>query len=310
MHKMLFTMMSLAAAVAPAFAAEWMTDMDAAKQKAAAENKAVLVDFTGSDWCGYCIQLKKNVFDKPDFDAYAKDKFVLLEVDVPRNPKFDKEQLKKNRELCEQFNVSGYPTILVLTPQGDVAGGFVGGRSGLDSVKQALDPALANAKALEAASKLTGEEQVKALAACYKALPDDVKESAKALRERILSVDTNDISGLQAEVKAEQQLDEFGKKIETIGDDPKALLTALLAMKEEALPPNKPLLLNSIFNLQMMTAESVEDLETAKKTLDEAAALLPEEKENIEQMKAELFADPAALLEQIKQRREMMNSAQ
>lgn len=308
MHKMLFTMMSLAATVAPAFAAEWMTDMDAAKQKAAAENKAVLVDFTGSDWCGYCIQLKKNVFDKPDFDAYAKDKFVLLEVDVPRNPKFDKEQLKKNRELCEQFNVSGYPTILVLTPQGDVAGGFVGGRPGLDSVKQALDPALANAKALEAASKLTGEEQVKALAACYKALPDGVKESAKPLRDRILSMDPNDVSGLQAEVKAEQQLDEFGKKIEAIGDDPKALLTALLAMKEEALPPNKPLLLNAIFNLQMMTAESVEDLEKAKKTLDESAALLPEEKENIEQMKAELFADPAALLEKIKQRRE--NSAQ
>ncbi|HIX20459.1 MAG TPA: thioredoxin family protein, partial [Candidatus Akkermansia intestinigallinarum] len=56
MHKMLFSMMSLAAIVAPAFAAEWLTDLEAAKKQAAAENKAILVDFTGSDWCGYCIR--------------------------------------------------------------------------------------------------------------------------------------------------------------------------------------------------------------------------------------------------------------
>ena len=79
----------LLAVLAPAWAAEWMTDLEAAKAKAAAENKAVLVDFTGSDWCGWCIRLRKQVLDTPAFEAYARDKFVLMEVDVPQNPKFD-----------------------------------------------------------------------------------------------------------------------------------------------------------------------------------------------------------------------------
>ncbi len=90
-----------AALLAPAFAAEWMTDFDAAKARAAAEGKPLLVDFTGSDWCSWCIRLKKEVFDKPAFAEYARDKFVLVEVDVPDNPKFDREQLERNRALCE-----------------------------------------------------------------------------------------------------------------------------------------------------------------------------------------------------------------
>ena len=55
------------AMVAPSFAAEWLTELPAAQAKAAAENKAILVDFTGSDWCGWCIRLRKNVFDTPEF---------------------------------------------------------------------------------------------------------------------------------------------------------------------------------------------------------------------------------------------------
>ena len=106
-------------ALAPAWAAEWMTDLEAAKAKAAAENKAVLVDFIGSDWCGWCIRLRKQVLDTPAFEQYAKDKFVFMEVDVPRNPKFDKELRARNEKLCDQYGVDGFPTILVLTPQAE-----------------------------------------------------------------------------------------------------------------------------------------------------------------------------------------------
>ena len=306
MHKMLFSMMSLAAIVAPAFAAEWLTDLEAAKKQAAAENKAILVDFTGSDWCGYCIRLKKNVFDKPEFADYAKDKFVLLEIDVPNNPKFDRELLKKNRQLCSDFNVSGFPTILVLTPQGEVAGGFVGGKPDLNAVQAALDPALENVAALAAAEKLTGDEKTKALAACYEALPDSVKESAKSLRGKIVANDPNDLSGLKAEVEAEKQLAEIEAKLIAAGNDMKKVLATLEALMPEVLPANKPIMLNSLFELRMITSENEQDLEKAKQTLDELAALLPDQKADIEAMKARLFADPAALLEKIKKQREFM----
>ena len=303
---MLFSMMSLAAIVAPAFAAEWLTDLEAAKKQAAAENKAILVDFTGSDWCGYCIRLKKNVFDKPEFADYAKDKFVLLEIDVPNNPKFDRELLKKNRQLCSDFNVSGFPTILVLTPQGEVAGGFVGGKPDLNAVQAALDPALENVAALAAAEKLTGDEKTKALAACYEALPDSVKESAKSLRGKIVANDPNDLSGLKAEVEAEKQLAEIEAKLIAAGNDMKKVLATLEALMPEVLPANKPIMLNSLFELRMLTSENEQDLEKAKQTLDELAALLPDQKADIEALKARISADPAALLEKIKQQREFM----
>ena len=74
-----------AALVAPATAAEgWMTDFPAAQKKAQAENKLVLVDFTGSDWCRPCIELQRNVLDTPEFRQYAEDKFVLMHNRPPR----------------------------------------------------------------------------------------------------------------------------------------------------------------------------------------------------------------------------------
>ena len=113
-----------AALIAPAIGAEWMTDFDAAKARAAKEDKAVLIDFTGSDWCGYCIKLRRDVFDKDDFTVYAKDKFVLLEIDQPRKIKMAPEKLATNRKLAESYGVDGYPTVLVVDSEGTLMGGF------------------------------------------------------------------------------------------------------------------------------------------------------------------------------------------
>ena len=68
----------LLAALVPALAAEWMTDLEAAKAKAAAENKAVLIDFTGSDWCGFCVRLRKDVLSKGEFKKFASKNLILL----------------------------------------------------------------------------------------------------------------------------------------------------------------------------------------------------------------------------------------
>ncbi len=98
---------------------KWMTDFEAAKKKAAEEKKDILVDFTGSDWCHWCIKLKEEVFDKEEFTKGVADKYVLLELDYPNDKSKQSEELQKqNKELQQRFAIKGFPTILILDDQG------------------------------------------------------------------------------------------------------------------------------------------------------------------------------------------------
>ena len=63
---------------------QWLTDVPKAQAQAKSEKKLVMLDFTGSDWCGWCIKLHNEVFSKPEFSEYAKKNLVLVEVDFPR----------------------------------------------------------------------------------------------------------------------------------------------------------------------------------------------------------------------------------
>lgn len=285
--------------------AEWLTDFEEAKRKAAAENKPILADFTGSDWCGYCIRMKRDVFDTPEFIAYARENFVLLEINVPKDPTFDQELLKRNHRLCDLFSISAFPTVLVLSSRGHVAGGFVGGKPDLSTLQKALVAGISNAQRLEAAYRLSGDEQVRALAALYRALPERLQISARGLRNDIIAQDHGGISGLAAELAAEQQMKEFRRRVEAAGPDPRRALDTLNHLLPECLPQNLPKLLDAKFNLQMVTAESVEDLEAARRTLLQVAELRPEYRSEIERFLSERFADPKTMLEQIREQRRM-----
>lgn len=98
----------------------WQTKFEDAKTKAKAENKLLLVDFTGSDWCGWCIRLKQEVFDQEAFKKEAPQKFVLVELDFPRQKQLPEELKTQNQELAERFQVQGFPTILVLDAEGQL----------------------------------------------------------------------------------------------------------------------------------------------------------------------------------------------
>ena len=74
----------------------WEVDFEAAKAKAAKEKKLLLVDFTGSDWCGWCIRLQDEVFLKDGFKSYAKDKFILVELDYPQKKQQDPKIKEQN----------------------------------------------------------------------------------------------------------------------------------------------------------------------------------------------------------------------
>lgn len=104
----------VAALTSTAFAtttAGWMTDLDKAFVKAKAEKKAVLIEFTGSDWCPPCIMMRKNVFSKPEFVKAASKNFILVELDFP---KADEALAKKNEPLAMKYQIEGFPTVILL----------------------------------------------------------------------------------------------------------------------------------------------------------------------------------------------------
>jgi len=101
---------------------QWLTDLPKAEAKAKAEKKMVMLDFTGSDWCGWCIKLNREVFSQPEFAKYAKENLVLVEVDFPQAKKQSEELKKANEALQEKYKVDGYPTIIVLNSAGEKMG--------------------------------------------------------------------------------------------------------------------------------------------------------------------------------------------
>jgi thioredoxin-related protein len=103
-------------------AAGWDDNYEKALEKAKAEKKMVVLDFTGSDWCSWCIKLDKEVFSKKEFKDYAKENLVLVEVDFPQGKRQTKKVKDQNAKLQKEHGVSGYPTIIVLNPEGKKVG--------------------------------------------------------------------------------------------------------------------------------------------------------------------------------------------
>lgn len=98
--------------------AGWLTSLDEAKAEAAKRQVPILVDFSGSDWCGWCIRLEKEVFSKDAFKAYADKNLVLLLIDFPRRTKLPENISNQNEKLSKQFSIEGFPTVLILDAQG------------------------------------------------------------------------------------------------------------------------------------------------------------------------------------------------
>ncbi len=88
----------------------WSTDLDKAFEKAKAEKKAVLVEFTGSDWCPPCIAMRKNVFSKKEFVDAASKKYVLVELDYPKSDKAP--------PWAKKYKIEGLPTVILFNSEG------------------------------------------------------------------------------------------------------------------------------------------------------------------------------------------------
>ncbi|HEX8897052.1 MAG TPA: thioredoxin family protein [Chthoniobacterales bacterium] len=100
----------------------WLTSYDQAQKEAQAKNRLLLMDFTGSDWCGWCIMLDKEVFSKPEFKDYANKNLVLLELDFPRMKKMPPETTAQNERLLMKYGIQGFPTVVVFDSNGKPLG--------------------------------------------------------------------------------------------------------------------------------------------------------------------------------------------
>lgn len=96
----------------------WNGNLEKAIEQAKKENKTVLVNFTGSDWCIWCKRLSAEVFQGKEFETYAKDNLVLVMLDFPKNIEQSQETKTYNNSLAQKYGIQGFPTILIIDGQG------------------------------------------------------------------------------------------------------------------------------------------------------------------------------------------------
>lgn len=189
--------------VSGACAAEgWIEDFEQG-MAAAADGRTALVEFTGTDWCHYCIVLQKNVFPSQEFADFVKENnLVLVELDFPHGPdKITPEQRAKNEEIGRRYNVQGYPTILVMDadrqPYARVVGGAESAQAYIARLKAALEVKKACEGKLAEASELSGPERLAALKEVMAMVPMDCRWYQTKLIDQIIESDPEDTTGLR-----------------------------------------------------------------------------------------------------------------
>ena len=198
----------------------WTDDYEAARKRASAEGKNLLIDFTGSDWCVWCVKLRKEVFEQPGFEA-AGDKFVLLELDYPKDKSRVTEAVAlQNAALLKKYPIKAYPTILLCDAAGKpfAATGYQAG--GPEKYLPHLDSLLARKssrdQAIASAATKEGIEKARLLIG---ALDGMELESAMLLSNypelatEIKGADPADTTGFAARQDNEQKFADFMAKL-------------------------------------------------------------------------------------------------
>lgn len=290
----------MAAMAAPALAAQgWMTDLPAALQLAEREGKLVLVDFTGSDWCSACIVLRRTVLDTPSFREFAADKFVLMEVDLPMKEGGKPELLRRNEEIAKRYGVGGFPTVMVLDPQGRVMGGFQGSLP-RDAALEQLKNACEAAALFRRAAEQGGEAKARTLYEMFRNFPvgKSFASAREALVQEILQADEKNVTGIHEVAAVRSQAARFAEQREALSHGSPEMGRLLESQLAEALPANRAEVMMARCQHAMATAETVEDVQATRRMFEELLPLLPEdEARELQHFLNVYFRDPAALLQ-------------
>ncbi len=180
----------------------WMTDWEAAKKAATEQKKTLLIDFTGSDWCGWCKKLDKEVFSEAAFKEVAARDYVLVALDFPQQKELPAAEKEQNDKLQAAFAVEGFPTIFLADAEGRPfaktgyqpggAESYVKHLAELGAIKTKRDEAMTQAGQAE------GIDKAKALKAALETLPDEIGSLAAyaSVFDEIKSLDKDDTLGL------------------------------------------------------------------------------------------------------------------
>ena len=262
----------------------WTTDFEAAKKQAAEEKKSLLIDFTGSDWCGWCIKLVDEVFKHDAFKTGVKDKFVLVEIDFPQDKSKQSEELQKqNEELQEKYAIQGFPTILLTDADGMPFAKTGYQQGGPEAYVEHLDELLGARKvrdeAFAEAAKLEGAAKAKALVAALKAmdLEDELVASMYGdVVDQIKAADPDDESGFVRDMEMKEKFATFQSELMKFGskEDHEGALKHVDQTLESGDFEGE--LKQQIAFYRAMILAQMERFDDAIKALDEAKAVLPD----------------------------------
>ncbi len=268
----------------PAFAAEgWLTDFEKAKEQAATEKKALLMDFTGSDWCTWCIRLRKEVFDTEVFKAAAPKSFVLLELDYPQDQSKVTEAVRKQNEgLQAKYAIRGYPTILLADATGRPFAKTGYEKGGPEVYVKQLEELRANLGKRDAAfakaQGLGGMEKAKALKEGLDVVPEEmVAAHYKSTLDEIRALDTADSLGVDGKFGFVQVLAELKETLKQAaprgGEALRAEADGFVASRPKLVAKQRQQALLSVLNFLMPPKDNAVALKLAEdvKALDEGS---------------------------------------
>jgi thiol-disulfide isomerase/thioredoxin len=206
---------------------EWTMDLEAAKALAAETDRPLLLNFTGSDWCGWCRLMDKQVFTQEAWLTYAKEHFVLVWIDFPSDKSLVPEDLvPRNEQLRREFEVGGFPTYILLDADGQTRLGQAGAsrdatpRSFIETLEEVL---LVSDKSIAALREgMTEDDQARL---------DDAKSAVAMARQKLEDWVAGDPE------QTDDNMAIFIGMREEIGHAEEALLAALKAAQAPAAAP-------------------------------------------------------------------------
>ena len=271
----------------PAMAADgWMTDFEAAKKKAAKENKSLLLDFTGSDWCPPCKRLTSEVLGQEDFIKAAKEHFVLVELDFPRNKEQPDDLKQQNQDLQQRYGIQGYPTILLTAADGKPYGQTGYRPGGVEKYLEHLTELRGKKKDLDAAfakaDKLKGVEKAKALVTAVKLLPEAQQSFYSDVIDEIAELDPKDETGFVKAQKTKKAMGELDGKLNELFNEKD--YAGMHKVVDDFIKEHKPegeMHQQALF-MKMSVYIQEKDFDAAKSVLDEVEKIDPNS--NVAQM--------------------------
>jgi len=282
--------------------AEWLTSYEKAKKQAAVENKDILMNFTGSDWCGWCITLAEEAFSKPAFNEESLTHFVLLELDFPKGKELPVTLQAQNDSLQARYQVEGFPTILLTDSSGRPyarTGYQPGGARGyLAHLKELREVRAQRDAALQAAAGLEGVEKAKQIDKALKVLaPDVLFPEYQPEVDQIIALDPDNAAGLKKDYQTQSESYKLRGKLREIQEllgapgSTDHVLASLADLEKEFPAPEH----RSIFIQMRMSALQIDG--RWAEILKQTETLLKEKDLSVEQRTVAVIARVIAFVE-------------